>query len=438
MDDKTLLVYSEVGTCSAGKCTYASSTHSCQSGCANGKCTGDPCLGVTCAKPPHNTCKDDNTLTVYGQAGTCGGQDGTCTYPSSQLPCPQGCADDKCSGDPCAGITCATPPANSCEDNKLTIYSISGTCSNGDCNYSTRQVSCANGCDNGRCKDDPCLGITCATPPANKCKEGDANTLIVYAATGSCISDGSCDYSPTEQACPNGCSDGQCSGDPCAGKICRTPEANYCKDTMTLIVYSEVGRCDNGDCTYESSTQACMHGCDGGACKDDPCAGITCATPPSTSCLEDGMTLRTYSDRGTCEADGACKYTPSDMTCANGCADAACKDDPCAGKTCNEAPAAECADDMTLKIYSDVGMCKDGECDYPSSTKPCPNGCAGGECKDDPCLSKTCDMPPADSCNEDGTLKHYDPASGKCENGECVYDSTDMTCTNGCSDGACS
>ncbi len=54
--------------------------------------------------------------------------------------------------------------------------------------------------------------------------------------------------------------------------------------------------------------------------------------------------------------------------------------DPCAGVTCSSPPAAEC-DGSSVKTYSSSGTCSNGQCSYSSSTAPCRFGCSLGSCK---------------------------------------------------------
>ena len=82
-------------------------------------------------------------------------------------------------------MTCNTPPATTCEDpNSLRVFNTHGTCGGGACFYSYLTYECSFGCSNGACNEDPCIGVTCMTPPASTCE--DQNTLRAYNATGTC------------------------------------------------------------------------------------------------------------------------------------------------------------------------------------------------------------------------------------------------------------
>ncbi|MBI4167983.1 MAG: hypothetical protein HY515_03435, partial [Candidatus Aenigmarchaeota archaeon] len=63
--------------------------------------------------------------------------------------------------DPCAGVTCNSPPAAACDGNSVKTYSSPGTCSGGQCSYSSSTTSCKFGCSLGQCK--PCEPSACGT-----------------------------------------------------------------------------------------------------------------------------------------------------------------------------------------------------------------------------------------------------------------------------------
>jgi N-acetylneuraminic acid mutarotase len=117
---------------------------------------------------------------------------------------------------------CMMPPASMCLDaNTLRKYDAAGTCSGGNCQYTSHDVSCP-GCP--AC--DPCVGVTCNTPPASVCK--DASNLTVYSAPGTC-SNGTCSYTSSNMFCPYGCMSGACntSCHDCWAKVAPMPTARY-------------------------------------------------------------------------------------------------------------------------------------------------------------------------------------------------------------------
>ncbi len=183
------------------------------------------------------------------------------------------------------------------------------------------------------------------------------------------------------------CTAGHCSKsstNTCANVTCATPPARACQDAATLRVYAEQGTCspEVGECRYLFTDTACAQGCESGACKGDPCAGVSCAQPPATACV-DATTLRSYGQTGVCQAaDGRCVYAPTDIACANGCEAGRCKDqDLCAGKTCDAPPAAACVPG-SVRVWSKPGTCEmgTGQCSYPFTDTPCTGTCTNGVC----------------------------------------------------------
>jgi hypothetical protein len=237
----------------------------------------------------------------------------------------------------CEGVSCNTPPARVCVDAQtLRIYDATGSCSDGQCSYASRTESCAGGCTNGACVNNPCQGVTCNLPPAAHCI--DANTLAVPSPTGSC-SGGSCHYAESFTTCQYGCATDACVNDPCAGKTCNTPPAKYCLSPTTLRTFQTAGVCSGGSCLYTPTDETCAFGCSGGACNNDPCAGVTCNMPPARTCV--GGAARVYSPSGTC-ASGTCNYSYTDTPCDNGCENGVCNPPACGGVTCNTPPASTC------------------------------------------------------------------------------------------------
>lgn len=221
---------------------------------------------------------------------------------------------------------------------------------------------------------------------------------------------------------------------------CDAPPAPTCSGAQALTVYGDLGVCIDGVCVYEPETRVCGFGCVNGACLPDPCAGVTCDTPPN-SC---------YEAQGVCVA-GECVYTVDDgASCDDG--DDCTTADACMGGTCIGAaldcatpPADVCADADTLSVYASLGTCAAGTCTYPTSPLRCDNGCAAGACAGDPCAGVSCTTPPAPACLDVMTLQTYAPA-GVCENrpaappgriGTCIYMAQEVTCQHGCIDDVC-
>ncbi|MCA9514949.1 MAG: hypothetical protein KC635_08405, partial [Myxococcales bacterium] len=177
-------------------------------------------------------------------------------------PCPFGCAAGACAPDPCADVVCDSPPS--------ACHAAAGTCSGGVCSYVL---------DDGAACDD---GDACTTSDA--------------------------------------CLAGACGG---AAISCVSPPPPTCSDAATRVTYAATGTCGAGTCSYAATATTCAHGCAGGACAMDPCAGVVCASPPPAVCLDGGATARTFAATGTC-ADGDCGYAATDAACPYGCAAGAC------------------------------------------------------------------------------------------------------------------
>jgi MYXO-CTERM domain-containing protein len=311
------------GACQAGAgdCSVLYTDKHCDFGCdANaGLCAQDPCIGIACNTPP-NGC--------YQTAGTCSG--GKCNYTvTADAACDDGdpcTSNDKCSGaGACTGtpLACNTPDVPKCTDSSnSTSYNPAGTCSNATCSYTATPTACSFGCDatSGLCVGDPCKGITCDAPP-DQC----------HQTNGTCGADGKCSYSLKAEG--STCDDGKpcTTSDTCdaAGKCsgqtaCNQPPAPTCDaTTVKSHAYDAAGTCDtSGACAYTASDKTCAAGCDTtGLCKNDPCATMTCATPPAGGC---------YNATGTC-SNGNCAYAPRDTTATCDDGNDGTTDDHCDG-----------------------------------------------------------------------------------------------------------
>ena len=335
---------------------------------------GGSCDVVVCDAPPPAACVDATTLGAFEPGGTC--DQGICAYREELITCEQGCSDGGCVGEPCAGVHCSAPPPATCvDDTTLRSYDPAGTCSDGACSYVSRDTTCAQGCADGACVGDPCAGVTCSAPPSPTCV--DADDLRTYASSGTC-SDGACSYDSSTITCQFGCAGGACVGDPCAGVTCDQPPAAYCKDAVTLKSFADTGTCAGGGCTYAVSETVCPHGCAQRACQPDPCVGVTCDAPPAPTCVGDA--LRVWSAAGTCGGGGSCSYPYVDEACPNGCSGDACIGDTCGSTTCDHPPADTCKDVSTATIHAPLGTCDGDQCAYQANDVTCSNGCLNGAC----------------------------------------------------------
>lgn len=331
----------------------------------------------------------------------------------------------------CAGKLCNAPPVSTCKDaSTLLTYAPSGTCSAGVCAYAEAPVACPGGCLAGACKGDPCLGKTCNAPPTNAC--AGPSDLLVYDASGAC-SAGVCSYGSHAVHCSFGCSAGICNGDPCLGKICNAPSANYCESASSLVVYEAPGTCAAGVCGYAKHSELCSFGCDLGKCKGDPCSGVSCTTPPASYCVS-ATTRRAFAATGTCTA-GACAYVPTDTACncqSGKCVECVLDGDCMGGKYCNAGTCAACNTDAKCgaSCTSCVGAGK--VCD--ASGAACVACVVDGHCG----AGKYCNAGACAACNTNlkcGASCVACGAATQCDGTSCAVCGTDASCGPTC--GAC-
>lgn len=445
------------------QCSYPAVVVDCEWGCntTSGNCNPDPCLGVTCETPPNDcydtqgtciegecvyetlelgiACDDGNACTVDDQcdgSGHCIGTERTCDTPP-EGPCWQEegiCVDGECvyagkpetepcdDGDLCTledhcdgqGACVGTknpciPPPPECLDEETSLVYLEGTCVEGECTYSTTEITCSFGCDEktGVCRPDPCLNVICIVPPGP-----------CYETVGTCVN-GQCIYAPLSQGTE--CDDGDWCTEPdvCnAEHVCIGPPKE-CPDLPPgclndIISRSfEKGFCDpekTGLCVYPSHDTNCEFGCnhETGLCFGDPCASVVCDQPPTTC----------HYDTGKC-VEGECVYElkPESSACDDGdeCTvlDACDSEGNCIGepRVCETPPPPECVEGKS-RVYSQKGTC-DGGCVYPFDETLCDNGCdeASGLCIGDPCIGVVCTNPPGPCYMTNGV----------CKGGECIY-----------------
>ncbi|GMV44427.1 MAG: hypothetical protein AMXMBFR64_61430 [Myxococcales bacterium] len=362
ISETTLRVYVDKGACEAdGSCFYEYQHVTCDLGCLDGACKGDPCTGVECKDAP-GPC--------WTNPGACTG--GSCSYsPLTGDACDDGdaCTElDECTNGVCAGApkVCNTPPAPVCADGStVRAWSTNGTCAGGQCTYTPKDTPCKDGCEGGACITDPCEEVTCGDPPS-----------VCLGGEGTCVA-GVCSYAPVDGGeCDDGdpCTEGDvCGGGLCAGTSvpCDAPPAPECVDASSLRSWGAPGTCSGGECSYVSSEVPCTFGCEAGACKGDPCAGVACNIPPDAC----------HSPTGFCSG-GICTYglLPG-APCNDG--DPCTVGDTCSAKgqcsgspKCTNAPAGTCFDTWTLYAPDPNGACQpNGSCQYTYTLINCPGGC---------------------------------------------------------------
>lgn len=226
----------------------------------------------------------------------------------------------------------------------------------------------------GCATDDP-------TDKTSSCtNDADCQAGFHCGADDKCVQQ--CDPSSATPQCAAGetCSSrGRCqvAGECLIDEDCDSPPSDATCDGITLVGYNQVGTCDDegGEtvCNYSETRTSCESGCLGGACIPDPCAELSCETPPSPVCAADGMTLIQFSDPGLC-FDGVCEYMETPASCALGCRGGACAAGSCDSVVCNMSPADKCDGDTAI-VYGDTGMCIEingsAVCDYDAQFDNC-------------------------------------------------------------------
>ena len=263
------------GTCSAGNCSYASIDTSCAHGCANGACNNDLCAGVTCTQSPAASCLDANTQRSYSSPGTC--SNGSCSYPTTNTTCASGCANGVCTGSPCAGVFCFNPPSGYCVDsNTLRQYQFLGQCTgSGTCSYPTTDTVCSDGCVNGACQCTPnCSGQVCGSNDGcgGQCMTGSCSDPKKSCQNGVCACTPACSGVACGggdgcgglcfAACSGGCSSACTGNTACVSGQC-LPSAAYLSDCVSTGChalpcqsgYREIPTCD---ATPGESTPLCL------------------------------------------------------------------------------------------------------------------------------------------------------------------------------------
>lgn len=164
-----------------------------------------------------------------------------------------------------------------------------------------------------------------------------------------------------------------------------------------------------------------IHGCEGTV---GPCAGGSCPTVPgcetSVTCDPDHVCVEQICEgvAWICGVSGTGDYLwqrssapcddQNDCTEDDLCIEGKCQGTPLACKT---PPQNTCVDSRTLQAWASSGFCQEGSCIYQSQNVPCAEGCSDGKCIGAPCTGVKCDNPPG-PCHESPGV--CDENTGKC------------------------
>jgi alpha-tubulin suppressor-like RCC1 family protein len=109
----------------------------------------------------------------------------------------------------------------------------------------------------------------------------------------------------------------------------------------------------------------------------------------------------------------------------------------CTPETCHQPPVDVCLSSNVAQVHNDQGSCSANQCVYASAEVTCANGCLDGACVSPGCEAKVCNTPPADTCADANTLTTWSP-DGTCDAQEsCQYTSRQVACEKGCSANKC-
>ena len=174
--------------------------------------------------------------------------------------------------DPCLDVSCATPPLAVCDGNTRIRYAAPGTCDLGACAFDPIETDCAatgDVCVNGLCVDPCVTSDPCTTPPDATCR-GDV--AVSFAGPATCTG-GACDWVETTDDCAargEVCDDGSCSA-LCVGVTCDAPPAPACEGNVA-VSSSAGGLCELGVCLYPETRTDCT--AIGALCTAGTCAEI--------------------------------------------------------------------------------------------------------------------------------------------------------------------
>jgi MYXO-CTERM domain-containing protein len=224
-----------------------------------------------CVLPTTEICNglDNNCDGMIDTAGMCpsgfGCRDGQCTLQcvGGEFPCPAGykCVNQFCVPQRCASVTC--PSGQKCDEN-------TGTCVDAcqgvvcpapticvaagltprciDCNDPSLACTAPQICVAGKCQDDPCLNVNCAS--GQYCDNGTCKDLCI---PGKCAAG--------ERCVAGNCITDPCSNVPCGDKQFCNPQTGMCETDKCLGTLCGPGKA----CVSMTNT-----------CENDPCLTMRC------------------------------------------------------------------------------------------------------------------------------------------------------------------
>lgn len=146
-------------------------------------------------------------------------------------------------------------------------------------------------------------------------------------------------------------------------------------DKVLTAINGDAGGMQCDDSCYGMGCASATDKCVAGACKPDPCLGVTCTAPQF--CYTDGSSV------GTC-VDSCASPCASGTHCERG----QCVSDPC---------GAPCGPGKRCNLGS--GQCEtDAACASLVPKCLAPRGCVSGQCVDDPCASGLITCPDGTAC----------------------------------------
>lgn len=446
--------YAEPGSCEGSLCVYDEVIDNCAArgeACIDGVCVENCFDEGTCDLPPEPVCNGD-VLTTYAEFGTCDEATESCVYAEGTVNCADsGLACDAGECVPlCAVTICAPVPPPTC-DGEVRVQSVfPAACVDDVCIYDELRFDCTDRgevCNGGVCVN-PCIGVICNDSPEPYC---DSTNIAVPRDPGRCVL-GECTYEPTLTDCSDFGLDCDDSGaepvcfDPCeSGLVCDQIPDDFCDGTVQVI-HTGASGCVFGECLYPAFGDDC--GARALDCLDaecvDRCAGVTCATPPAPTCVNDVAVGSGAS--GFC-LTGVCQYPDRSTDCSvsgRWCSAGQCVD-ACDETTCPTRTDSICEGQTRVQYVATPPLCNDGVCQYDTIRTNClvtGQQCVAGACV---AVANICDVIPcpqrAAFC--EGDVRVTDSAPGTCNASifGCDYSSveTELECEAplGCINGAC-